>query len=270
MAYLPKKQGDNPADGSSPYSSMGGAFSSAPAAPAAGSGGSGGSTGPAPTQAQSAGTGFVNPSAYLQANQGAAQGMVNTIAQPIEQAGQKYTTGMGAYQNDFNSGVASGKQASGWAGPTSFEGMNPDAYSKLSQNAYDASKGAGMANNYGGQQQLLAQHYGGGQSPYTGGQQGFDAFLTGAAGGDRLNTINAQYGNLGQAFSNARDAGNAAISSARQSPSMRNPARGAALGPDYGRNAPGTSSPLIAPDTERTTMGPAKRKQGYDFSSWGG
>lgn len=108
------------------------------------------------------GTGFVNLQSYLGANYGAGQGMAEHVAGETE---RQATAEMSAL-----SGLAAGQMV-----PGQLAGQVQDT----------AARARLTAPGGGGLGAVLGQDYGA-TGPYTSGQQGFDSFLTGAAGGKTL------------------------------------------------------------------------------------
>lgn len=160
---------------------------STPAAPApvAGAGG-GGTTASAPAAAPGGarGTGFISLERYVNANQGQAQGMADTIAGGIQGDAQKA-------QGELNS--LQGQAAHSTAGK--FEDVNPALLGQATSDASDAAAKARASTTAGGLGALLTDQYGKGGG-YSSGMRGFDSFLTGNAGGTQFQNLANQYGGL--------------------------------------------------------------------------
>jgi hypothetical protein len=119
------------------------------------------------------GTGYVNLATYLGANYGAGQGMAQHVAGETARQGDAERAAL--------QGLAAGQ-------------MVPGDLAKQAQDTAARARLAGPAG--GGLGAVLAQDYGQ-AGPYTSGMQGFDAFLTGAAGGKVLQQSANQYAGLG-------------------------------------------------------------------------
>jgi hypothetical protein len=148
----------------------------APVAPAGGA---------APAAAGGAhGTGFINLSSYIGANQGGAQGMANAIGGDVSQLGA-------ATMADANKLEHEGKTS---LMPT-FAQVDPTLQAKLGPEAAQASMAAQALQSPGGIGALMTNHYGQ-QGGYGSGMRGFDSFLAGNAGGDQFQQLGNQYGGL--------------------------------------------------------------------------
>lgn len=129
---------------------------------------------PAPTQqpqapAAQAGTGHVNLDRYLGANQAGGKQMAERIAGGIESDAQ-------GVQRD------------------ALQAMQDPQWNALQQRAGGVAERARLAGGQG-VGTLLANEYGRGGG-YSSGMQGFDAFLAGNAGGNRLQDVSSRYGAL--------------------------------------------------------------------------
>lgn len=155
----------------------------APAAPAAGGGGAP-AGGAAPAAPAAHGTGFINLSQYLGANQAGAQGMANTLGSTVAQQGQQALADAGKYGGELARSSAATADA-----------VDPALQAKLGQEATKASMSAQALQSPGGIGALLTNQYGQGGG-YSSGMRGFDSFLAGAAGGNQFQQLGNQYGGL--------------------------------------------------------------------------
>lgn len=169
------------------------------------------------------GTGYVNLQQYLGANYGAGQGMAQHVAGETARQGDAERAAL--------AGLAGGQ-------------MVPGALAGQAQDTAARARLAGPGG--GGLGAVLAQDYGGGQSPYTSGMQGFDAFLTSGAGGKTLAQSANQYAGLGGEVDAANKAAAAytPTAAAQPGPAGGVPSAGA-RGPGFhGRNTPPAYAPI--------------------------
>lgn len=117
------------------------------------------------------GTGFIDFNRYLEANRPQAEAMAGRLAAPIHQQGQAVERGL----------VAAGDDVA--------------AYGPLAKQAADVQRRAGMLGSMGGIAASL-QDMGPKSSTYGLGANLLDAGLAGAAGGERFQGLQKQYGGL--------------------------------------------------------------------------
>lgn len=129
------------------------------------------------------GTGYVNLQTYLGANRAGGEQMAQHVAGETARQGDAERSAL--------AGLAAGQ-------------MVPGALAGQAQDTAARARLAGPGG--GGLGAVLGQDYGGGQTPYTSGMQGFDAFLAGAAGGGVLAQSANQYGGLGDEVNKANQA----------------------------------------------------------------
>lgn len=165
-------------------------------------------TAPQPAAQKQVGTGFVNMSDILAANQSGAkamgQGLANRVAtqgqqaqQAVQGAKDKFNAGVAAGTNTFSAqGVNSREQtragaARGYTGPRTWAEAGADTAALAGQSA-KAGDNARALTTQGGRAALLRETNPG----LTAGGASLDAFLAGAGMGGRGQQIATQYGNL--------------------------------------------------------------------------
>jgi hypothetical protein len=155
------------------------------AAPAAGGpafGAAGAAPAPAPSRA-GGGSGFINLSEYMRANQGAGDQMAAGLADKI--SGQ-----VGQFQGQYGQLLGEARRSSA----PSLHDVNPALYRQAQQLGAEAAAGARHSQTAEGVGALLGQAYGT-SGGYGSGMQGFDAFLTRSGGSGRLEGL-GQFGGL--------------------------------------------------------------------------
>lgn len=171
---------------------------------AAGPGTQPGGGGQSPAPAPGVGTGFVNLQTYLDLNRGAGQQMAEGVASGIESQGQGVMSGLQELQGDYRMDVGRGT----YSGAPSLAAYSPDKWNSLTKQAGDVSARARTAGS-GGVGTLIAEQAGRGGG-YSSGMQGLDAFLAGAAGGNRLRATGNAFGGLDKRLTGA-EAGAAGV-----------------------------------------------------------
>lgn len=159
------------------------------------------------------GTGFVNWDTYLGLNRGAGEQMGQGLVSDISQKGEGVKAGINQLSQEGASQVQAGGLGSAYSGPTSLQQVNPTAYGNLQSQASDVGSKARAAGGEG-LGTLLREQYAPGQA-YSGGQQAFDAFLTGATTGNELRGLGNKYGDFGSAFTGAEEAFSGQVDKAR-------------------------------------------------------
>lgn len=139
---------------------------------------------PAPAHHGTPGTGYVNLSRYVQANQSGAQGMADAIGGDVTKLGNQAMADADRWKADLNNSLA----------PTA-SAVDPALQTKLGGEVQQTMSAAQALQTPGGIGGLLTQHYGG-HGGYGSGMRGFDSFLTGGAGGAQFQQLGQQYGGL--------------------------------------------------------------------------
>lgn len=139
---------------------------------------------PAPSPGVAHGTGFVNLSRYISANQAGAQGMANAIGGDVAKMGAATTADAAQLQGEMAHSTAATAGA-----------VDPALQAKLGPEAAQATMAAQSLQSPGGIGALLTTHYGQ-QGGYGSGMRGFDSFLAGNAGGAQFQQLGNQYGGL--------------------------------------------------------------------------
>lgn len=186
-------QPQNTSPGAYGGTATGGAAAGAASAP---------SSGAAPTSNN--GTGFINAQQFLNANQGAAQQLGQSMAGMVSGEGQAAQGAIQGVQNTFNAGLGKGTQ--GAKGTNQYQDLSNtpgyDNASGLAQTATQDAQGLTSGQGRGG---LLASYYG---DTAGSGANAWDSFYAGAGNGNAglfLNT-QQQVGNQTQALDNANAA----------------------------------------------------------------
>jgi hypothetical protein len=151
----------------------------------------------APAAQGPVGTGFVNAQQYQAANAGAGAKMADTIAGKVARGASGFQADMSHYMGDFGQALATGASTDA-ASPGTYD---PNRWQALTGKANDVSAHARLAGDQPGLTALMGEQY---AAPgYTTGQKGFDAYLAGTEGGDKLSGLGGLYGNLYQSMSGA-------------------------------------------------------------------
>lgn len=182
---------------------------------------------PQPAAQKQVGTGFVNMSDILAANQSGAKAMGDALAgrveaqgqqtqQAVKGAGDKFNAGVVAGTNTFSAqGVNSREQTQagsgkGYSGPRTWAdvgGIDTKALAAQSAKAQDNAK---ALTTQGGRAALLKETNPG----LTAGGSALDAFLAGAGMGGRGQQIATQYGNLSDILAGDMKAADAKVKEA--------------------------------------------------------
>lgn len=205
---------------------LGGATTATAGAPSAGAATQGAAQ---PAAQKQVGTGYVNLSDVLAANQSGAQAMGNALATSVQQQGQQAKQAIQGAQSAFTAKVKEGtptyseeglqsvsqirsRAGQGYTGPRTWAevgGINGEALAGQAAQAQDKAK---ALTTQGGRAALLRE-----QSPgLTAGGASLDAFLAGAGMGGRGQQIAADYGNLSDILADARDGTEAEVAAAEQ------------------------------------------------------
>lgn len=158
---------------------------------------------------------FVNFANFMNANQGAAQGMDQSLASDISKQGDQAAKDVQGVQTQFGIDVGNGATTpqyqtlpsvgaydpgkigyttQSYAGPTSMA-QDPNAgYGAAQAEANDAGAAANATGSQGGLASLFQSKYG--NSGYTGGMNAMDAALGGAYGGSTFGDLRNKYGGL--------------------------------------------------------------------------
>lgn len=187
---------------------LGGAPTATGGAPAAGAAAQPAASAAQPATQRQVGTGFVNMSDILAANQSGAKAMGEALASSVEGQGQSAKAGIDNAANTFAQQVGQGtpvykekgldnrdelrsRAARGYTGPRTWAEAGQDT-AALAGQAASAQDNARALASQGGRAALLQQ-----QAPgLTAGGASLDAFLAGAGMGGRGQQIAADYGNL--------------------------------------------------------------------------
>ncbi len=160
---------------------------------------------------------WVNLQDYLGVNEEKSQEMQQKVAGQVGDQAQAATDELGAAQNTFNAKAQAGANAAptdqsktdpkqAYSGPNNLGDVDPN----LEKNVKDANDRINASKTYNGQQAEVGQAYG---AKSTG--SGLDSFLlsgAGASGGDAMQSLYSQYGDLAQT---GMDANNASIETGR-------------------------------------------------------
>lgn len=185
---------------------LGGAPTATAGAPAAGAAAQ--PAAPQPAAQKQVGTGFVNMSDILAANQSGAKAMGDALAGRIEAQGQQAQQAVQGAKDKFGAGVKAGTNvfnatgvdsrpearagaARGYTGPRTWSEVGVDTAALAGQSA-KAGDNAKALTTQGGRAALLRESNPG----LTAGGASLDAFLAGAGMGGRGQQVAAQYGNL--------------------------------------------------------------------------
>jgi hypothetical protein len=154
------------------------------------------------------GTGFINWEDFVNANRGATQRTVDTLAGGVQGAGQRAQDSLGYAQEDFERNLDANtlrfdpNSDKSWDELSRYTYMGPDGLAG-DQNfqaglgeARRASRDSALLANPYGRQELLRQQFGAGKPNYTAGQQRFDSALTGTAGRGRFEQLQKDFGGL--------------------------------------------------------------------------
>lgn len=168
------------------------------------------------------GTGVVNWDTYLGLNRGAGEQMGQGLVSDISTKGEGVKAGINQLSQEGASQVQAGGLGSAYSGPTSLQQVNPTLYGNLQSQASDVGAKARAAGGEG-LGTLIREQYAPGQA-YSGGQQAFDAFLTGATTGNELRGLGNKYGDFGSAFTGAEQDFAGQVDKARESTPESQPA----------------------------------------------